>query len=143
MTEDQLLQLSERIEPEDLPGDLPEVAEITGIYKALLIADRLGGGAVYLRRWSDDRSQWSDEMRRWVDLIGEESTEDVARMFHGNYINIPSCTALFTRHRNELIRDRRNEPAIDLAREFGRSTRQIKRIRNNQDDDRQESLFEL
>jgi len=132
LTDDQISLIAEQCNPEDPPADIPEIAEFIGINNALKLAARLGCGSVYLRKWSDSPDQWGAEIHRMIEVIGRENTATIVRLFDGNYINIPKCTSLFLKYRNQLIA---SEKVIKtrsmLAREYGLTQRQIKRIINS------------
>jgi len=63
LTDDQIKQISEQTNPDDLPGDLVEIAELLGTYKALLLGYHAGCGRIYLKPWSDDPETWSIDVK--------------------------------------------------------------------------------
>ena len=142
LTDDQIREISTRVEAENLPGDLADVATFIGEYPALLLAYKIGGVVIYLRKWNDDQSLWSDEIKLWVEVVGLDNTATIVRLFDGDYINIPKCESLFLKYRNELIRNEASSKTkAELARDHSLSDRHIKRIKNAVHDDRQNSLF--
>lgn len=124
--------IAKMVAPDDLPGDLPELAEIVGVEDALRIATRIGCGRIYLRRWTDDRSQWSPDMRTLVDLVGVDKAREIAEWFGGAHLDIPRCDRFWRAWRNRCIQEAAGDMRqIDLARMHGLSDRQIRNIQKS------------
>lgn len=144
LTHDQIDEISKEISVDDLPGDLPEVAELIGIANALKLAMHIGVGRIYLKRWSDNQDQWSDEIRMMVDTIGVDDASIIVDNFKGAHIDIPKCDKFIIQARNKTIiqvaKDRRQ---VDVARSHNLSDRHVRRILRDASDDRQSDLFEL
>lgn len=127
LSDEQIAEIARIIDPEDLPGDLPEVADYIGTYKALLLGYKMGAGRIYLKRWSDDPESWSQEIRTMVEILGIEDTRTIVRMFSGAHIDIPKCDRFWRAWIHRLIVSS-DERQIDLARKFGYTDRHIRRI---------------
>jgi len=147
LTNDQIKQISEQASPDDLPGDLVEIAELLGTYKALLIGYHVGCGRIYLKPWSDDPETWSIDVKLIVNIIGESDAKIVVTNFApfstGTHVDIPRCEKFWRAWRNQVICTSSNMRQIDLGREHKLSDRQIriiqKRARLNEN---QQDLFE-
>ncbi|MDX8390786.1 MAG: Mor transcription activator family protein [Mariprofundaceae bacterium] len=128
-TDDQIVFIADNCAPEELLGDLSEVAIYIGVHNAIKLALRLGGAPVYLRKWHETPKPWGYGISQFIEVIGIENAEKVVRLFGGNYIDIPKCDALFLKWRNELIlRAKVTKTYAVTAREFGLSRRQVIRI---------------
>ncbi len=134
VSDDALRMIAASVEPDDLPGDLPEVAEVVGVVDALRLARKVGCGRIYLRRWTDDRSKWSHELANIVEIIGEDKARRLADWFGGAHIDIPRCDSFWRAWRNKCIREARGMRQIDLARMHGLSERQIRTIQKGATD---------
>ena len=132
LSDRQIEEISGCVGVDDLPGDLPEVAEYIGVYKALLIGYHMGAGRIYLKRWSDDRSSWSDNIKRLVDIIGVDDAKIIVSNFDGAHIDIPKCDRFWKAWIHNII-CKSGGRQIDLARMYGYSDRHIRRIIKNKD----------
>jgi len=132
LSDDQIKQISEQCEPEDLPGDLSEVAELVGTYKALLLGYHIGCGRIYIKPWSDDQDSWSKDIRLMVDAIGEVDAQKVVANFSpfntGTHVDIPRCDRFWRQWRNKVICSSTNARQIDLGRSHRLTDRQIRTI---------------
>ena len=142
MVSDEALEMiASSVKPDDLPGDLPEVAEVVGVVDALRLARDVGCGRIYLRRWTNDQAKWSQDLVTIVNLIGEQKAKMLSDWFGGAHIDIPRCDSFWRAWRNKCIREARGMRQIDLARMHGLSERQIRTIQKGATD-LEPSLFD-
>jgi len=131
LSDDQIKQISEHCEPDDLPGDLVEVAELLGTYKALLLGYHIGCGRIYLKPWSNDPKLWSKDVRLMVRTIGQNDAKIVIDNFApfntGTHVDIPRCDRFWRQWRNKVICSS-SIRQIDLARNHHLTDRQIRTI---------------
>jgi hypothetical protein len=131
ISDDQIADIAACYEPNDLPGDLPEIAEFIGVKSALLLARHMGVGRIYLKRWSDDPNKWSKDIRMMVDIIGEDDAKIIVSNFcltRGSHIDIPKCDRFWRQSRNKIICSSGNSRQVDLGRKHNLSDRQIRSI---------------
>ena len=125
----QIESISKQVSADDLPGDLPEIAELIGCYKALLIAAHMGVGRIYLKRWSDDQKNWSTDMALMVDIVGIDDAKIIATNFNGAHIDIPKCDRFWKAWVYNIIRTSQGMSDNELARIHNYSARHIARIK--------------
>jgi Mor family transcriptional regulator len=151
LTDDQIKEISKHVEPDDLPGDLVEVAELLGTYKALLLGYHIGCGRIYLKPWSDNPNKWSKDVTLMVEVIGEADTKIVLDNFSpradynysaGTHVDIYKCDRFWRQWRDQLICSSDNMRQIDLGRKHKLSDRWIRTIQKRAiSDKRQPDLF--
>jgi len=141
LTDDQIIEIAKHVQADDLPGDLPEIAELVGTYKALKLGHAVGFGRVYLHRWNDNLDQWSRVMHLVVDAIGRDDAQCLAENFDGAHVDIPKCDAFWTSWRNRLICST-DESQFVLGRKHGLSDRWIREIqKRGRVNENQQDLF--
>jgi len=137
LSDDQIRQISVRCEPDDLPGDLVEVAELLGTFKALLIGYHMGCGRFYLKAWSNDPAKWSKDVSMMVEIIGVDDAKIVVNNFSplsdysyssGTHVDIPKCDRFWRQWRDNVICSTEHIRQIDLGRKHKLSDRQIRTI---------------
>jgi len=132
LNDDQIKEISTHCEPEDLPGDLVEIAELLGTFKALLLGYHMGCGRIYIKPWSDDPQNWSWDVRLIVDILGKKDTQIIVSNFSpfnaGTHVDIPRCARFWRQWRNKVIAESTSVRQIDLARTNNLTDRQIRTI---------------
>jgi len=131
ITDEVIAAISERINPEDLPGDLGEAADFIGVHKALFLAARVHGSP-YLSSWSNDPSKWTVHVQEIVDVIGIEDAEIIITNFRNTHFVIPKCDAFWREWTYRIIAELKSEDRAVLGRKFGYSERWIYHILSNQ-----------
>jgi len=118
------------MEPDDLPGDLPLIAEITGVDKTLAFAYELGGVTLYLMRWDDDPAKWNVDTKDLVRFFGMEEARQIVESLAPGAITMPNCKKLFTAKRHALIAADREKGMINkvVARKYKIHERMVRRI---------------
>lgn len=138
----QIEHISKHVSPDDLPGDLPEIAELIGTFKALLIGARMGAGRIYLKRWSNDSNDWSNDIKLMVDIVGIDDAKIVATNFNGAFLDIPKCDLFWKAWAYKVICSAKGMTDIELARLHNYSDRHIRRIKKRENThDNQMDLF--
>jgi len=131
LASDQIKQIAEQCAPEDLPGDLVEIAELIGTYKALLLGYHIGCGRIYIKPWSNDPDTRSKDVRMMIRAIGQDDAKIVVDNFSpfntGTHVDIPRCDRFWRQWRNKVICSS-NARQIDLGRSHHLTDRQIRTI---------------
>ncbi len=146
LTNDQIKEISECCNPEDLPGDLVDVAEVVGVFKALLLGYHLGCGRIYIKPWNDDPKRWSKDVALMVELLGENDAKAIVDNFSpfdtGAHVDIPRCEKFWRQWRNKVICLSTGMRQIDLARKHRLTDRQIRTIQKQaRSNPNQQELF--
>jgi len=132
LTDDQIKEISALCEPEDLPGDLVEIAELLGAFKALLLGYHMGCGRIYIKPWSNDPQNWSFDVRLIVDILGKKDAQIIVSNFSpfnaGTHVDIPRCDRFWRQWRNKVIAESTAVRQVDLARAHNLTDRQIRTI---------------
>jgi len=118
------------MEIEDLPGDLPLIAEITGKEKALEYAVKYGGVTIYLLRWHDDPEKWNDDIHDMVEVFGLEHAKEIVSFLAPGSITIPNCKKLCIqkKHREVIAARASGMPVKVVARKYRMHERMVRRI---------------
>jgi len=118
------------MEPDDLPGDLPLIAEIAGVDKTLEFAAELGGVTMYLMRWDDDPEKWNVDIADMVKLFGVDHARQIVELLAPGAITFPNCKKLFTARRHALIAADRAKGLHSkvVARKYKIHERMVRRI---------------
>jgi len=124
LKDSQIECISKQVKPDDLPGDLPEIAELIGCYKTLLIGAKMGAGRIYLRRWSND-------IKLMVGIVGITDAQLIATHFNGAHIDIPKCDRFWKAWTYKVICTAKGMNDIELARLHNYSDRHIRRIKKH------------
>ena len=141
LTDEQIKLIADCCDPDDLPGDLPEVAEFLGSYKALLLGYHMGCGRIYLKRWSDASDNWSADVKLMVDTIGLDDAKIIVMNFNGAHIDIPKCDRFWKQWRNKIICSNKSRQ-VDLGRAHNLSDRWIRELKKrDRANDNQQDLF--
>lgn len=131
LSNDQIRQIADQCKPEDLPGDLVEIAELVGSYKALLLGYHIGCGRIYIKPWPDDPDLLSKDVLLMIEAIGQRDAKTVVDNFSpfntGTHVDIPRCDRFWRQWRNKVICSS-NARQIDLARSHRLTDRQIRTI---------------
>ena len=121
---------TEHLKPEDLPGDLSEIARIIGVASALKLADSFGGGTVHI-----PKAKSIDDPDKIIfiiaDLIGEERVMKLAESFGGETIYVSQAKSVIDSAKRSFILDNPKMAVYKLRMITGYSDRQIIRIRKN------------
>jgi len=152
MDADRILRLAALLEPDMLPGDLPEIAEIVGIESALRIASKIGGIKIYIPRWTDDSSKWTWAITDIVSIVGSAAARNIALHFTGHslasgcHIKIPKCSKLFRKMEQIAILETLAETGSPLltARRHGCTEEWVYALRRKYPQipsDKQQNLF--
>ncbi|MDQ6961930.1 MAG: hypothetical protein Q9M28_05300 [Mariprofundaceae bacterium] len=121
--------LAKYTKAEELKGDLPEVAELLSLEKAIQLGMSMGFGDFYLRRWTDDKSQWSDPMHMIVEVLGLYDARKVINHFSGCQISFAGCYSVMLKARDQDIINS-TDSVQNIAVRYGLHRNRIMRIRN-------------
>lgn len=142
---DEVIQdIASNIDIDDLPGDLPDIADLLGVFKTLLLARHMGCGRFYLKKWTEDSCRRSKDINRIVDIVGEEDARALIMYFcadGGTHVDIPKCDRFWRAWTHRVIAESPDRQ-LDLARRFNYSEVHIRRIKSRHKiNDRQADLF--
>lgn len=109
----------------DLPDVLAGIAEITSLEAALAVARQFGGTEIYVPR----EPKPTDLLTQ---CVGPEDAKKIAEFYGGAHLEVPLAQSVRISERNEAIRRlaAQGKSAAELARMFGMTARNVRRIKN-------------
>jgi len=115
---------------DELPGDLPLIADMVGVERAMAYAAKFGGVTLYLVRWDESPDKWNIDIQEMVDYFGKEQAKRIVKQLAPGQVTIPNCKQMIARQIHDKIIEERNAGAKVrfLARKYRLHERMIRRV---------------